>query len=84
MKAKNTLMDENALMKEGYDILCQHLGLVEAAHFISLVNANRFDYTEWRKDHLFAGMTLEEISEAAMAERRERRAQSERFPHAQQ
>jgi len=46
MKPKNTLMDDNALMKAGYDLLCDHFGLVEAAHFISLVNANRFDYTE--------------------------------------
>jgi hypothetical protein len=73
-------MDDNALMKAGYDLLCDHFGLVEAAHFISLVNANRFDYTEWRKDHLFQNMTLEEISDAAMAARRARRtqAQSER------
>ena len=77
MKPKNTLMDDNALMKAGYDLLCDHFGLVEAAHFISLVNANRFDYTEWRKDHLFPGMTLEEISNAAQAVRRAGRAQAQ-------
>ncbi|MDR2598815.1 MAG: hypothetical protein LBC73_00890 [Oscillospiraceae bacterium] len=25
-----------------------------------------FDYTEWRKDNLFVGMTVEDISKAAM------------------
>jgi len=78
MKPKNMLMDDNSLMKAGYDLLCDHFGLVEAAHFISLVNANRFDYTEWRKDNLFPNMTLEEISDAAMEMRRAKRAQDER------
>ena len=31
-----------------------------------------FDYTEWRKDNLFQGMTVEQISDAAMEYRRTR------------
>ena len=38
----------------------------------------RFDYTEWRKDQPFMDMPLDELSNAAMLERKARRSQQER------
>ena len=55
-----------ALLNKGMDCLTENLGLVDAERFISLVNSERFDYTEWRRENLFKDMTVEEISNAAM------------------
>ena len=50
----------------GFEILTQHLGLVEAERFITLIQREKFDYTRWRQD-LFSGLSGEEISQQAMA-----------------
>ena len=49
----------------GIEILNQHLGVVETERFIALIQREKFDYTEWRKN-LFAGMSAKEISKRAM------------------
>jgi hypothetical protein len=49
----------------GIEILNQHLGVIETERFISLIQRDKFDYTEWRKN-LFAGMSAIEISKRAM------------------
>jgi hypothetical protein len=49
----------------GLEILSQGLGMVEAERFISLVQRDKFDYTEWRKN-LFIELSGEEISKKAM------------------
>ena len=49
----------------GYEILTQHLGLVEAERFIALIQREKFDYTQWRQN-LFTGSSGEEISHQAM------------------
>ncbi len=56
----------------GFEILTQHLGLVEAERFIALIQREKFDYTQWRQN-LFAGLSGEEISRQAM-EFRQRKA----------
>jgi len=63
-------MNSNVLLNKGFEYLMEKLGLVEAERFISLVNAESFDYTEWRRDNLFQDMTVEQISNAAMDFRR--------------
>ncbi len=35
---------------EGMHALVHALGMVEAERFIALINRERFDYTEWRKN----------------------------------
>lgn len=35
---------------EGMRALMQNLGAVEAERFITLINREHFDYTEWRKN----------------------------------
>lgn len=49
----------------GFEVLTQHLGLVDAERFITLIQREKFDYTTWRQ-RLFAGMSGEEISQRAM------------------
>lgn len=49
----------------GFEVLTQHLGLVDAERFVTLIQREKFDYTTWRQS-LFAGMSGEEISRRAM------------------
>jgi hypothetical protein len=53
-------------MKTGMKILIEQLGHIEAERFVSILLREPFDYTEWRKDNLCIGMTVEEISKEAM------------------
>jgi len=53
------------LLDKGMRCLTNELGLVEAEQFIYLLLSEPFDYTEWRKENLFSGMTVAEISKAA-------------------
>ena len=59
-------MTETVLMKTGMKILIEQLGNIEAERFVSILLREPFDYTEWRKNNVCAGMTVEEISKAAM------------------
>jgi hypothetical protein len=49
----------------GLRALVDALGAVEAERFITLVLRGAFDYTNWQR-HLWAGLSVEEISQAAM------------------
>lgn len=46
---------------EAMDALIAALGEVDAERFISMVSRDKFDYTEWRRDNLCKGMTIDEI-----------------------
>jgi hypothetical protein len=46
-------------------LLIKHLGNVEAERFITLMNREPFDYTQWQQD-MFAGMLVRELSKDAM------------------
>ena len=59
-------MTETVLMKTGMKILIEQLGNIEAERFVSILLREPFDYTEWRRENLFAGMSVEEISREAM------------------
>ena len=66
----NTLTDsetDSEIKVRGVETLIANMGLVEAERFISLMNRDGFDYTEWRRD-LWKGETLREVSSRAMAE----------------
>jgi len=60
------MINSTVLLNKGMECLTENLGLVDAERFISLINSERFDYTEWRRENLFKDMTVEEISHAAM------------------
>ena len=53
------------LLDRGIRCLTNELGLVETEQFVYLLLSEPFNYTEWRKDNLFTGMSVEEISRAA-------------------
>ncbi|MCL1941713.1 MAG: hypothetical protein FWG09_07205 [Synergistaceae bacterium] len=65
-------MNSATLLSKGMECLMKNLGLVEAERFISLIHAEKFDYTEWRKDNLFEGLTVEDLSREAMQYRNEK------------
>jgi len=54
-----------AVMSVGMKALRQALGSFEMELFLVTIKQEQFDYTEWRRDNLWAGMTAEEIMERA-------------------
>jgi hypothetical protein len=59
-------MTDTLLMKTGMQTLIDNLGCVEAEKFIFLIMKEQMDYTQWRQDNLFNGMSIESISREAM------------------
>jgi hypothetical protein len=59
-------MTDTLLMKTGMQTFIDNLGCVEAEKFIFLILREPMDYTEWRKNNLFNGMSIESISREAM------------------
>jgi len=58
-------MEVNSVIRlNGYRALVKELGPIEAEKFISLIQQEPFDYTEWQK-HLWEDKTVEEISAKA-------------------
>ncbi|MCZ7666522.1 MAG: hypothetical protein M5U34_04485 [Chloroflexi bacterium] len=49
----------------GFQVLTKYLGLVEAERFITLIQREKLDYTQWRQT-LFADLSGKEISRQAM------------------
>lgn len=58
---------------DGMNALVEKLGIVEAEKFISIINQESFDYTEWRK-RLWPDKTVRELSHEAMDFRRRKRS----------
>jgi hypothetical protein len=58
-------MSNALLLDRGMKALSNELGLVDAEKFVFLLLSQPFDYTEWRRNNLFAGMSIDEISNAA-------------------
>ena len=54
-------MSDNELTVKCMNVLMDSVGPVDAERFVSIVNLNHFDYTEWQKDHLFVGETVESL-----------------------
>ena len=62
-----TIMKADSEIKRlGFEILNQHLGIVETERVIALIQREQFDYTKWR-ENLFDGLSGVEISKRAMA-----------------
>jgi hypothetical protein len=55
---------DTVLRNEGFQVLMEHMGLVEAERFIMLIQKEPFDYTQWQ-ENLFEDMSIEEISQKA-------------------
>jgi len=53
------------LLDRGIRCLNNELGIVDAERFVALILRESFDYTEWRKNNLFVGMSIDEIIDGA-------------------
>ena len=63
-------MTDNELRLEGFKILTEKLGIIDAERFIALTLRERFDYTEWHQS-LWPNISIEDLSAAAMKFRRD-------------
>ena len=63
---KKTITD-NELRISGFTVLVQTFGDVNAERFIALMNREPFDYTEWRRENLFVGETVDSLMDNAKA-----------------
>lgn len=54
------MKSDTQVMNEGFKILFENMDIVDAERFITLINRERGDYTEWRKN-LFNGMSIDDI-----------------------
>jgi hypothetical protein len=53
------------LLDRGIRCLSNELGILDAERFVALILREPFDYTEWRKNNLFVGMSIDEIIDEA-------------------
>ena len=58
---------DNELRISGFTVLVQAFGDVNAERFIALMNREPFVYTEWRRENLFVGETVDSLMEKAKA-----------------
>lgn len=58
---------------DAMSLLRGELGLVDAERFLSLVQREQFDYTEWRKDKWLTA-TVTELAEQARELRKQRQS----------
>ena len=55
---------DTVLRCDGMKVLTQHLGIVEAERFVTLIQREPFDYTEWRQ-RLFDDVPVDKFLEDA-------------------
>lgn len=61
-------MKTDAIVKrEGIKALISQLGYVDAERFIVLMSKEPFDYTKWREQYLDEGLSIQQLSQNAMA-----------------
>ena len=65
LKSHRYMINSAVLLDKGIRCLNNELGILEAERFVALLLKEPFDYTEWRKDNLFAGMSIDEIIDEA-------------------
>jgi hypothetical protein len=63
------MLTDTEIKVTGVDALIAALGEVQTEKFIALIQREPFDYTQWHRT-LWPDKSIEEISEAAMKERR--------------
>lgn len=59
------MLTDTEIKKKGFKILVEKLGDVDAEKFISLINKEPFDYTQWQNT-LWSKQTIDQLSEKAM------------------
>lgn len=64
------MITDSEIKATGFRALVAALGDVQAEKFIALIQREPFDYTQWQRA-LWPDKSIEEISQAAMSQRRE-------------
>jgi hypothetical protein len=64
------MLTDTEIKRKGFKILIEKLGDVDAEKFISLINKELFDYTQWQIS-LWSDQSVEHVSEKAMNYRTE-------------
>ncbi|MBA4408518.1 MAG: hypothetical protein C0397_03735 [Odoribacter sp.] len=59
------MLTDTEIKRKGFKILVEKLGDVDAEKFISLINKEPFDYTQWQNT-LWSDQTIDQVSEKAM------------------
>jgi len=59
------MLTDTEIKRKGLRILIEKLGDVDAEKFISLINKEPFDYTQWQSS-LWGDQTIDQVSEKAM------------------
>ena len=59
-------MNDASLKSAGMNVLVENLGIVEAERFITLIIKEPFDYTKWRSENLYDGISIEELNRQAI------------------
>ena len=59
------MLTDTEIKRKGFKILVEKLGDVDAEKFISLINKEPFDYTQWQSS-LWGDQTIDQVSEKAM------------------
>jgi len=59
------MLTDTEIKRKGFKILIEKLGDVDAEKFISLINKEPFDYTQWQSS-LWSDQTIDQVSEKAM------------------
>ena len=54
-------MTDSELKSKCFTILAEQVGSVEMERFIMLLNRDTFDYTEWRKNNLLQGESVDTL-----------------------
>ena len=57
--------EDHDLCVKGLTLLIANLGNAEAERFLSLMNREAGDYTEWRHKHLYTDDTVHSLAEKA-------------------
>jgi len=57
-----TKMTDSELLADGFMVLVQKFGDVNAERFIALTNREPADYTKWRETHMYVGESVRETA----------------------
>ena len=55
------MLTDSELKSKCFTILAEQVGNVEMERFIMLLNRDTFDYTEWRRNNLFQGESVDSL-----------------------
>jgi len=59
------MLADTEIKRKGFKILIEKLGDIDAEKFISLINKEPFDYTQWQST-LWSDQPIDRVSEKAM------------------